>query len=396
MANKSEKRNLVISIGTAGVQALEYSFPPGGGNRATDVSVPEVMNIIELNHDPLPTVEEKALLRSIRRDLIEIKKQISDARTESVTLILSSPWYFSQSRSVVVERDRPFIVDKPFINQLLDEEKRIFLNRATTQLSIPESDEPELLETSIMSVLLNGYETDSFLGKKVQHLRLSIYMSMTLRSLFNELRSIMEEHFSPKKVIVHSGPYVIFKTAVQILEIGSAGAVIVDIGGEITDIIVIRGGIIAENLSFGRGLHFILRRMSSVISVSPAEALSYLKAYADGHADESQKKKLGAVLSEAMTEWQGMFYQAIAGAARVSLLPNSFMLIGEGAQFNIFSSVIEKGGWEELLYRVSPIKIETLYPKFFRDHLRGGGKQFGGGPASTQLFFAMFSTEQEI
>ena len=394
---KGERVNLAIIIGTAGTHALAYlgsdAVATGNGEINGELSQPEVKNFIELPHDPVPVVEEKSLIRSINRDIRDIKKQLAGVRFDHATIILSSPWYFSQTRKITVERDEQFIVDKELISQLLEEEKNIFLNRALVQFSIPEGDEPELLETAVMQALLNGYETDSFMNKSARQLQLSVYISMSMKKLINELTSIAEDLFGVKKAVVHSSPYILLKSARAVLEISNAGAVIVDIGGEVTDIVIVRDGTIDETLSFGRGLHFILRRVAGALAITSTEALSYLRAQSSEHISEKHDSKLQAIVGDAVKEWQQMFYEAIAKSAELRMLPNRFILIGDGAEFSIFAEAIESGEWKKFIYKIAPIKIEVLYPNALRRHMQGEGRFFAGSPAVTQLFLTAFSPE---
>ena len=394
---KDQLNNLAIIVGTAGTHALVYLDTGTGvtssGEANGALNQPEVKDLIELAHDPVPVVEEKSLLRSIRRDIQDIKKRTAGVRFDRAIIILSSPWYFSQTRKITVERDEQFVIDKNLVGQLLEEEKNIFLNHASSQFSISEGDEPELLETAIMRALLNGYETDSFMNKNARQLQLSVYISMSMKKLVDELTSAIEDLFGVKKAVIHSSPYILLKSARAVLEIGNAGAVIVDIGGEVTDIAVVRDGIIDETLSFGRGLHFILRRIAGAFAITPTEALSYLRAWSSDHISEKQDPKLKEVVSDAVKEWQQMLYEAIAKSAELGLLPNRFVLVGDGAEFSIFSEAIESGEWKKFLYKIAPIKIEVLYPNSLRRYMQGDGRFFAGSPAVTQLFMSAFSPE---
>lgn len=391
--SKNKKSNLAILVGTSVTEALEYIVPENVSDPKED-GTPEIINYIELLRDPAPLVDEKALLFGIRRDLEEIRKKSTQSRFGCVTVILNSPWYFSQTRTITVERTEQFRIDKDLINQLLEEERKIFLNRASSQFEISENDSAQLLEMFIMRALLNGYEADSFLEKSARHLRLSTYISMTLASLAHELNSIVEIKLSPQKIILHSSPYVIFKSASEALAVDSAGAVIVDIGGEITDITVMRDGIISETFSFGRGMNFILRRIAGAYSITPAEATTYLRAAAASHMSENHRPKFEDILARAMGEWQKMFYEALKHAAGSRLLPNRFVLAGVGADFATFSDYVKSEEVKAFIYKTAPLSVEALYPKYFRNRLHGDGKYFRGNPSAVLLFLSIFNFEK--
>lgn len=390
---ENKKSNLAILVGTSGTEALEYMVS-ANVSASGEAGIPEIVNYIKLPRDPAPLVEEKSLLFAIRRDLEEIKKKSTQSRFDCVTVILNSPWYFSQTRAITVERTEQFRIDKDLIDQLLKEEGEIFLNRASGQFDVSENDSAQLLEMFIMRALLNGYETNSFLEKSAKHLRLSIYISMTLASLTHELNSIVEVKFSPQKIILHSSPYVIFKSAPEALAVDSAGAVVIDIGGEITDITVMRDGIISETFSFGRGLNFILRRIAGAYSIIPAEAISYLRAAAANQMSENHRPKFEDILARGMSEWRKMFYEAIKHAAGSRLLPNRFILAGVGADFAIFSDYVKSEEVKALIYKTAPLGVEALYPKYFRNRLHGDGKYFRGDPSAVLLFLSMFNFEK--
>lgn len=391
-----EKFHLGIAIGTGSVNAILY-----GTERKAK---PKVYKSVLRPHSIMPQPDFKALEQFIKSEFAEVQRACADATQgvpiDTVQVLFSSPWYFSQTRIVTVTHDEPFIPDNAFLKKNVEEEKARFLQDARTQFSFP-AEEYAIIEMSFMKILMNGYEVNTLLHKRARELTLDMHMSLSLRNFVDHVTHTVMTHFAPRDIIFHTSPGIIFSTLKQLwgheedkamFDI-DAGVLAVEIGGEITDITVIRKGIIEETFSFGKGLHFIVRRLASAFGIVPKDAISLFQAWIRGDVAEKQKIKIKSIVEEGLEEWKGLFHTVIVDASDRALLPRTVVFLGEGAVYDGFAKAFSDEGLKEYVLQNKPFDVIQLTPSFFRSSFEGSSGAFTGTTEAAFLYMLALPVE---
>lgn len=391
-----ETFHLGIAIGTGSVNAICYATK---GNEK-----PRIHSMIMRPHSILPQADFRALEEFVTRELGELKKALHESirgvHIQTIHVLLSSPWYFSQTRIVTIQREKPFVIEHAFLKENLKEEKEKFIHAAQNQFSLTK-ERYAVIEMAFMKIRMNGYEVNNFLHKTAKEITLDMYMSVSSRDFISHIQHFLETHFSPRDIIFHTPPFLFFKTLKQawpheenkpLFDIDE-GLLAVEVGSEITDITVIRKGIIEETFSFGKGIHFIIRRLASAFGMPPADALSLFHVWDRGEIESRKKEKIDAIIGNAVDEWKILLHNVLRDASRGLLLPSSLLFLGEGASFSGFAKAFADEQCKEYILENKTFDVVTLSPSFFRSSYEGPGALFRGETQTPPLYMLALPIE---
>ena len=152
---KKEKYTVVFDINSASIGAAIIKHVLG--------EKPEIITTDRVNINFLMDVDFKAFSRctidSFKRILKNIIKKFPK-KIDLITCVFSSPWYISQTRIIKIKKDEEILVDKFFIDKILEKEKIIFKDKWDRK------EEADFVEQEIMAVNLNGYHIRNFIIRK--------------------------------------------------------------------------------------------------------------------------------------------------------------------------------------------------------------------------------------
>lgn len=387
---------LSIVIGTGSIGAMVY-YP---GDYARNIK-PRIVKIIKLPHLITPTVDFARLEGYIKNEVKTLSKSIlgEKVRIHEVHVVLSSPWYFSQTRLVEITRDASFLFTKHILTESIEEEKKLFMEYAAKRFALFEASYT-LLEVSLMKVLLNGYEVHSFLNKHAREVVLAFYMSVSSKDFIEKFSNFLEMEFNPQNIVFHSTPFVFYSFLKQFWaydkEKGHAvdeGVILIDIGGEVTDVTIIRKGIIEETFSFGKGVHFIIRRVAGALHMNPEDAKALISAWTRKEIVDTRHGRIEAIFKKALEEWAVLFQKTLEVASRNKFLPNLLVCTGEGADFIQFKEVLQGDRWKEYIAYAKFFEVKILSPSTLRDYLRYEENMFTREEETTALYAAALPFE---
>lgn len=173
-----------------------------------------------------------------------------------------------------------------------------------------------------------------------------------------------------------------FKEALS-RSLGIKDAFLVDVGGEETTLIFLRGGEIREVSKFPVGARHFIRGIAAAASMSFEEAEDANRQYIQGMLTESKKKELGDFLKKETEVWKRGFLEAMNPFYRVGLLPAKILLFGGGAYLPEIAEALRSPEWfKNFSYHDSPeLKILEASALFEGNTLNG----FIKGPEDVSL-----------
>lgn len=269
------------------------------------------------------TVNIEHFLQGILSTLKTVAKAMSVAAREHPTAIfctLSSPWCLSQTRIVKSSLAQSSIVTEKIINALVDAEVAAFRSGLTSYL-----ESGVMLEQKIMRVGLNGYATQKPYGKRAQDIDISLYVSAAPQSFLNMIRQPVEEIFHRPVDQYHSLALVSF-SALRDLSPERENFLICDIGGEVSDLSLVKNNILVETVSFPKGMMTFIRDAVSLLKRPPEEVLSRLALHFGGHHDDTVSAKFDSLITEGREKWLSSFREAIAELRSRNFLPDEIEL----------------------------------------------------------------------
>src|SRR3989338_390626 len=310
---KEKKLALVFDIGSSSVGGALLWMEDGG----TPEMVFSTREDFPLEHN----VDPNRLLGNAVKSLEIVSSKISRSGIgvpDRIFCVLSSPWHMSQIRTISYQKNTPFIFTQELADNLIKKEISLFDGEHTKKYK---PGEIRSIELKLMQVLLNGYPATSPFGEKAKELTLSVSISVSPEKVLRKIEEAVERHF-------HNPNIKFCSFAVASFTIGRDSFaqhqdfIMIDIGGEIADVSMVKKEVLRESSSFPLGVNFILRRIASSLNATLSEAKSLFYLYKNGHAEEKTKRRLEGVINDLKKEWRTNFEQSLAGLSKDISIPS--------------------------------------------------------------------------
>ena len=122
--------------------------------------------------------------------------------------------------------------------------------------------------------------------------------------------------------------------------LGLKDAFLVDVGGEETTLILLKGGEVGQIVSFAVGAHHFLRGLAKISGTSLEEAESKKRQYVQGLASEKVRLQLQEFLRQEAEAWKKEFLAKLDYFYHLGPLPPKILLLGGGAHLPEIASIL--------------------------------------------------------
>ncbi len=277
---------------------------------------------------------------------------------------LASPWYVSQARIINYNKNTPFIFNNKLADSLIQNEVNLFETEHLAQYVNTEH-AIRIIELKNIKVMLNGYETMSPLDQKGKELEMTVFISMSPDKILRQIEETIAQHFHFKEIIFSSFVLTFF-SVIRDLYAHQEDFLLVDIGGEVTDISMVKKNILRESISFPLGRNSIVRGVASTLNYSLDEAKSSISLFKDEHADISVVQKLEPVIGKLKAEWLQKFQESLANLSHdISIPPVIYMAIDKDF-VGFFSEIIKTEQFNQYTLTDSKFNVTVLSPQIFQ------------------------------
>jgi hypothetical protein len=217
------------------------------------------------------------ILRSMRYTLGNVARAIQEkdfpiSGGGDIYVTFSAPWFAHEMRRAEISRKTVFTVNQSILNKIKDKEIKSFYKESENIYG----DDFEVIEKTIVDISVNGYPTDKPVGKKAKNINLSIYLSIAPKDILDTTRDVLGRVFHHR---------VIFQTSTLVSYVVSRDYfakdkdyIFLDVGGELTDVLVVRNNTIFQTLSFPLGRKFFHNSIAKFLETSVHEVQSLLSA----------------------------------------------------------------------------------------------------------------------
>lgn len=284
---------------------------------------------------------------------------------KKVYCILSSPWYASQTRSIVLSKDTPFIFNSKLVESLIDKEVKLFEEECLEKY-MHSKNKVLPIELRNMQMMLNGYAVSAPSNQKAKELEITILVSMSAEEVLEKIKETIGKHFYSRDIKFHSFAITSFSVARDMF-VHQDDFLLIDIGGEITDISMIKKDIICSSISFSFGRNFLIRGISSVLDCSLAEASSYVSLYKDGHIEDESLKKIEPVIKKLKGEWLTKFQEALVNLSNDISIPATIFLTVDQDLADFFTETIKSEQFNQYTLTESKFRVVFLGTQALND-----------------------------
>lgn len=348
MFGSSKEHDLLIHIGSGSVSGALVVLNNAGKphilhTQSADFPVKEKENI----QAEVLIIHMLSALHTVVTALWKIHRH----NVSNVHIIFSSPWFSSFSKSIDVKKDAPFVVQPKIVEKLVGEQvasifKTAGKNASSSPATSTATSAPVIIENAPSHIRINGYETTTPYGKTAHSLDVSVYVSTIKQALHDQIESEIYSVLHPKAVHFHTFPFAVWSILGPLFS-AKEDYVLVDIGSEMTDAVLVRRGAIGSIVSFPIGKNQFARKVGLNFDIHPELSESLLNMYADKMADEQMAGRLETLITAFSEEWSARFHQAAAElnravASQENFLPQRAFFVSDANMSGIFGEIIGK------------------------------------------------------
>jgi len=343
---------LVFGIGSSSVGGALFYVEKSGVPKIIFSAREPILVLNQVDIDQLLSLTMKSL------SVVSNKIFSSGLGTPSkIFCVLSSPWYASQTRTIKLEKNTPFVFSTKLADSLIQKEIGLFKQEHKENYSYANSNVLPI-ELKNMKIMLNGYATSKPLDQKAKELEMIIFVSMSSEQFLKKVEESIHQHFHHQDIKFSSLVMVSFAVA-RDLFIHEDSFLLVDIGGEMTDISMIKKEVLRESVSFPMGRNFITRSIAGALNCSLDEAQSLFFTYKDGHASEATNKILEPVVNKLKTEWLQKFQESLANLSKDISIPATIFITVNQDLADFFSETIKTEQFTQ--YTLTDSKFKVIF-----------------------------------
>lgn len=343
---------LVFNMGSSSVGAALFLAQKSG-----------IPKIIFSTREPIPIEEEAQIdrflfLASKSLDVVAKKVLMTGLGVpDRIFCVLSSQFYVSQTRIISFKQDIPFVFTVKLADSLIQKEIKIFQEEhASKYASIGGDIRP--IELKNIKTMLNGYETSNPLDQKAKELEMVIFISISGEQILKKVEDVIRKYFHFEQIKFSSFAMAFFTTVRDVYK-QQENFLLVDIGGELTDISMTKKNILRESISFPLGRNFLTRGVASGLGCSLNEANSLIPLFKDGHAEKSVAKKLALIMKQLQTKWLEKFQESLANLSHDISIPSTIYIAIDKDLADFFSETIKSEQFSQ--YTLAESKFEVVF-----------------------------------
>ncbi|MSR71195.1 MAG: hypothetical protein EXS50_00785 [Candidatus Taylorbacteria bacterium] len=351
-----EETSLIYDIASGSIGAALVSFVP---NHAPSVIFTDRQSILLKKK---PTSAD--IISEMVRALTKISKSISDKKIKikRIFFVFSSPWVISQTRIIDYKKDKDVLVTEKLINTIIRDEELKSIGTGTKRREGFLQDfglDTVLVEHKAIAVTLNGYPTPYPNGKKAHFIEIPLVTSSVGGKILEIIDRAISPFFSSVKIINHSSSLLSYSVLRDIFE-NEYSFLSIDINGEVTDIYIVKDGVLLHNASFPLGINMILRHMSDALGYELSVCESLLQVYNTGKIDQESGLKVKVILESIQKQWIELFHESISSLGNDIALPRKLFLTVSNNLSSFFAEFLRSEKFSQLNLTSDGFSVEVV------------------------------------
>ncbi|MDR3519308.1 MAG: hypothetical protein P4L63_00250 [Candidatus Pacebacteria bacterium] len=276
---------------------------------------------------------------------------------QEVFCVLSSPWHVSQTRIINFKKNTPFIFTARLAESLVQKEISLFEEENLKKDSNADTAN-RTIEVKNIKTILNGYETSEPLNQKTKELEMTVFISFGEEKFLKTIEDNIAKYFHFNQIRFSSFSLAFF-TIVRDMYIQKENFLLLDIGGEVTSISMVKKNILREGITFPIGRNFFTRGVARDLGCTLSEAGSLISLFKDGHAEESVAAKMTITMGQLRTEWLKSFQESLANLSNDISIPATIYLSTDKDLADFFCQTIKSEQFNQ--YTLTESKFEIIF-----------------------------------
>ena len=338
---RSARSILVVDIGSGSVGITLAARAESGAVTLSHTTRTPIRNVSGTHTSAF----ESLALEAVKQGFETV--QTDALRPDAVEIFLAAPWYKALIRSIDLKSREPLRITEATVRKAVKEYKE-------HHSSVTPAGEKEI-ESIVSQAYVNEYPTALKKQLRGTSLQVALYESFCDASFAEAVGNAARAAFPRAPFSFHSFLFAFF--AVMRDRGNMESAVLLDVGGEITDIAIVNRGSITFSGSFPVGSLSLTRSLAKKGSV--ADAASRLTLFARNELSDPEMKKFETAFDAASEPWRNGYASFVKNALKSGPVSGTVYLSADAEALPWF---------EQALARASvplPQKPILITPDFF-------------------------------
>lgn len=296
--------------------------------------------------------------------VINTLKKADNHKPKEIHVLLASPWFLSQSRTIVYTKTTPFVCTEKLIDSLIEKEVQFVAQHDMGRFGSMGHD-GTIIEKQITQVTLNGYTTNNPFGKKTKSLEISITVTVSPRQIITAFKDHLQKGYGGVGVRFTTSPYATFIVVRDFLKSPSE-LMLVDIGEETSDVAFIKNDLFLYQQSFPVGFYELYRQVASSKHTTLTETRALIETFRLGKLSAIMSSNVQKALEGFSDIWGKALSEHIGGGSnQVIKIPSNIYIISLQPFSSFFSTYIEHDPFITHSAGSTTISTTTLDPSVF-------------------------------
>ena len=216
----------------------------------------------------------------------------------------------------------------------------------------------ELMHASIVELQLDGYPVENPIGFQGKRLSLTVfnaYIPLVYSSVMQSLARALDLDL----ISIATQPYGLSKLMVNSPTQEEMNAIIIDIGGTSTDVVIIKNGSVEAMHNFAIGGRAFTRGIKNSLKLAGSVAEKTKRAYANNELDKRKSAKVQAAIESPLALWKSGIHLALQDMPDTKMLPSQIFLTGGGALLPDLSDTL-RTKWPKQISFVKRPQIKVI------------------------------------
>lgn len=288
----------------------------------------------------------QALSNSLEKAVAAAAKATPQSRPSVVYCVVGAPWSASAAGSATSHFEHPTPITDAVIGDLA---KQALANEKEIEAA-------NLLEASVTRILLNGYPTHEPAGKRAQNVEVFALISDCDPQIKSAAAEALGKSFPGTQIIWRSSARAILASAKN--TDAAATSLIVEVGNESTDLIVLRKGVFHARTSIEQGVKQFLSLFGP--AKPPEETISRMEMLAKDQCEEEACEELRQSIAKAEPQLVQVFGEALAKLSASRKLPDELALIAPAPLVSWLSAFFARIDFTQFTATAKPFSVRTL------------------------------------
>lgn len=346
MSNQSP--TLLVDVGSANVGVAVLEAKREGTPTLSHVRRVALQNVSGENTAAIASLALDALKKSLKG-----LASVSPA-PKTAHIVLAAPWYKARIKTINLRSEKPLRITKGTVEKAL----RDYRNKRAK----PVSAGARQMESVVSQTYVNGYPTALEKPLHGKMLTANLYESEADLPFLVGIEEAVRAAFAGIQTTFHSFPFAAFVVLRDVRDVQSF--MIVDVGGEITDLAVVsREGLFFIG-SFPSGTLTLLRALAG--KGSAADAASRLTLYVRGELSAEENASFSGVFEKAAASWNVEYQKLLESAALEIPVPNTTFLFADKEELRWFERIFTSAK------TAFPVRSLLVTPDFFQNAITIG------------------------